>query len=98
VSPRDDHDPLALGRDERSFGDRIALTALILELEVLHCEVDAAQLAPRHLEIARPAGAPGQDDRVELAPQLGDGTLTPTWLFGRKATPSFSMSCSRRSR
>src|SRR5438309_5504379 len=72
VAAADDHDVLAAGGDEPVVGDRVALAALVLERQVLHREVDAPERAPRDREIPRPAGAAGEDDRVEVSPDLRD--------------------------
>ena len=72
VAAADDHDVLAARGDEPVVGDRVALAALVLERQVLHREVDAPERAPRDREIPRPAGAAGEDDRVEVSPDLRD--------------------------
>src|SRR5437867_3098020 len=87
IAAPDDHHALAVGRDERLVRDRVALAAPVLELEVLHRVVDTAQLAPGHLEIARPAGAAGQDDRVELAPELSDRDVHAHVAIGTEDDP-----------
>ena len=71
VAAADDDDVLARGTDEALVGDGVALAAPVLEGEVLHGEVNARQLAPGHGQIARVAGAAGQHDGVEVAPQVG---------------------------
>ena len=73
VAAADDDDVLALRRDELLVGDRIALAAPVLECQVLHGKVNAPELAAGHRQIARPARAAGQDDRVEVPAQVPDG-------------------------
>jgi hypothetical protein len=70
VAAADDDDGLALGGDEFGVGHAIALAAPVLEGQVLHRVVDAAELAPGNGQVARRAGAAGEQERVEGAPQL----------------------------
>src|SRR5204863_499429 len=72
IAAADDHDTLALGRDEAIVRDRVALAASVLERQVLHGEVDAPELPPGHAEVARLAGAARQHERVELAAKRRD--------------------------
>ncbi len=65
--------PLALivpaGRGHRLV---IAGVALVLLGEEIHREMDAVQLAPGDIQVARPLGAAGQHDGVEVGQQLVD--------------------------
>ena len=71
----DDDDVLVVGGDEARLGDVVAFTALILQREVLHGEVDAIELAARHGQIAGARGSAGEDERVELTPKIVDGDV-----------------------
>src|SRR5262245_13682885 len=73
VAAADDDDALAQRRDEVLVADRVALAAPVLERQVLHGEVDAAELAAGHRQVARPARAARQDDRVEVPAEVPDG-------------------------
>src|SRR5439155_56847 len=75
IAAADDDDALTLGGDEVGVGDRVTRGALVLEGQVLHGEVDARELAPRHREIPRVAGTAGQDECVEGVPELRDGDV-----------------------
>src|SRR5262249_6741061 len=72
IATADDDDALALRRNELCLGDRVALAAPVLERQVLHGEVDAAELAAGYRQIARPARAASQDDRVKIAAEVPD--------------------------
>ena len=58
-----------------SVRDGVALAASVLLRQVLHREVHARQIAARHGQVARPAGAAGQDHGVEVAPQVAGGDV-----------------------
>ena len=72
VAAADDHDALALGRDDVGRRHVIPRQPPILLRQVLDREVDAAELAAGNLEIPRPRRPAAEHDRVELAPQAGD--------------------------
>src|SRR5207244_9167809 len=57
VAAADDDHALARRRDELIVGNRVALAPPVLERQVLHREVYARELAPRHGEVARVARA-----------------------------------------
>src|SRR6185312_16593253 len=57
VAPADDDHALALRADELRVGNVIALAAAVGQGEVLHREVDAAEVATGDGEISRRAGA-----------------------------------------
>src|SRR5581483_3246492 len=71
VAAAEDHDALA-GRADLP-GHRIAGVRLVLLRQELHREVDAAELASRHGEVARPRRAAGEHDGIELAPEVVGG-------------------------
>ena len=75
VAATDDDHALAPGADERLVGDRVALAALVLERQVLHREVNTAELAPGNRQVTRRARTAGEDDRVEVTPQIRDGDV-----------------------
>ncbi len=81
-----DHDHvLAGGGDHRRLrraagapgicGPSLARDVAVALVEVLHREVDAAELAARHRQVARDARAGRDHDRVELRPQLVGGDV-----------------------
>src|SRR5215467_396831 len=72
VAAADDDDPLALRGDEPLVRNVIALTPPILERQVLHRVMDPGELTPGNRQIAGPAGATGEDHRVEVAMQGPD--------------------------
>ena len=70
----------------------IAFAAAVLQRQVLHREVDALELAARHRQIARLAGAAGQQrPRRSRDAAASTGTSTPTLTPVRNTTPSASM-------
>ncbi len=70
VAAADDHDVLAGGGDELLVGDLVSLAATVLQREVLHREMDASQLPPRHLQVACSSRATSEDDRVVSGAEL----------------------------
>ena len=68
IAAADDDDVLAGGVDPRHI---VAFAVAVLLRQVIHREVHALQLAAGHVQIARLAGAAGEQDRVELAAQIG---------------------------
>ena len=64
VAAADDHDVLAGGVDPRQF---VAFAVAVLLRQVIHREVHALELASGHVQIARLAGAAGEQDRIEVA-------------------------------
>ena len=70
VAAADDHHALTAGENRLEFVDAIAQVAAILLRQKLHRKVDALQFAPRHVQIARLFGASGQQDRIEVVPEI----------------------------
>src|SRR5579862_5504015 len=68
VATAEDDDALARRAELRVHA--ITGVHLVLLRQELHREVDALQVAARHREITRLRRAAGEDDRVELAPEL----------------------------
>src|SRR6266511_2504974 len=66
IAAADDHDVLVVRRDEVAVRDCVALGAPVLERQIVHREVDAGELTPGDLEVARPLRAPRQYERVEV--------------------------------
>ena len=67
IAAADDHDVLAGGGDPRHL---VAFAVTILLREVVHREVHALELAARNIQIARLAGAAGEQHRIEVAHQI----------------------------
>ena len=72
VAAADDDDVLSLRGDSSFRGNGVPFALAILLRQVVHCEVDAVEIASRNGQVARPAGAAGEHDRVEVAAQRGD--------------------------
>src|SRR5207237_7059100 len=63
-----DDDHVLVARADRL--DAVALARAVLRRQVLHGEMNARELAARHLQIARQGRSAREDDRVEVALQV----------------------------
>ncbi len=52
--------------------DLIAKIPFVLQRQVIHGQVDAGEISPGNVEIARLGAAAAKDDRVEIAAQVAD--------------------------
>src|SRR5215210_2781124 len=75
VAAAQDDDLLARGGDLDLRVGREAGDPPVLLHQVVHREMDAAELAARHVEVASLQGADGEDDGVELALELFCGRV-----------------------
>ena len=73
VAATDDHHVLAVGVDRRVV--ELAERLEVAVGQVLHGQVDAGELAARRRQVAADGGATGEDDGVELRPQLLGGQV-----------------------
>src|SRR5215211_6466531 len=75
VAAAEDNDVLARGGDLDLRVGREAGDPPVLLYQVVHREMDAAEFAARHVEVASLQGADGEDDGVELALELFRGRV-----------------------
>ena len=98
VAAADHHDVFAVGEDRLAAVLLLAGDAAVLLRQVIHGEMDAAQVAAFDRQVAALLGAAGQHDRVVLVERAHfAGTVTPTWTLQWKVTPSASICFTRRS-
>src|SRR6266545_4635697 len=87
VASADDDDALVPGGDEVALRHHVALGAMILERQVVHGEMDAVEIPARDGQVARPLGAPGEDDGVELLAEPLHGQALAHVDAGLEADP-----------
>ena len=83
VAASEDHDVLVGRQDRLGRIDLVPGHAAILLGQEIHREVDARELAPRHLEVARLLGADAEQHRVEAAAQQLNRAGHTVTLFER---------------
>ena len=96
VAAADDHHALAGGRDRLIRRDVVALAAPVLLGQKLHGQVNASELPPGHVQIARGRRSTGEHDRIEFPLQRADrqigadldaGTEHDPFLFEDRQAP-----------
>src|SRR5215208_1931863 len=89
VAAAQDNDVLAGGGDRDLRIGREACHPPVLLHQVVHSEVDTAEFATRHVEVASLQGADGQDDGVELALEVYCGRALADVGVGTELDPFF---------
>ncbi len=98
VAAADDDHALAGGQNLPAAGTASPSHALVLLRQEIHREMDALQLAAGHLQIARLLRAAGQQDGIELAPQIVHRHVARRRArWSRNFTPSAAICSMRRS-
>src|SRR5215207_9885775 len=87
VAAAQDYDVLAGGGDRDLRIGREACRPPVLLHQVVHSEVDAAELAARHVEVTSLQGADGEDDGVELALEVLRGRVLADVGAGAELDP-----------